>query len=96
MIMRPGVLAALVLACGLALPVAAAPILHATRGVVTALNHTELVISRARNRGDITIALSAGTRVDGALVIGAVVSVRYHDEGGRHVANAIAVEPSLH
>ena len=36
---------------------------------------------------------SDATRVDGALAIGAIVSVRYHDEGPRHVATAIAVEP---
>jgi len=86
-------LAALVLACGLALPALSAPIVtYATRGVVTALSRTELVVSRPKNRGPITFALSEVTHVNGALRLGSTVSVRYHDDKGRHLATAVTVE----
>jgi hypothetical protein len=85
---------ALVMAIALALPVAAPVVMYATRGVVTVVSRTELVITRPKNRGDLKLILAASTKVDGALKVGATISVRYHDEGGHHIANAIAVEPS--
>lgn len=95
MMTRP-LIAAVVLACGVALPIAAAPITYATRGVVAAVSATEIVVARPRNRGPITIALAAATHVDGSLVVGATVSVRYHDAHGHHVATAVTVEPPPH
>ena len=85
--------AALVLAVGLLVPITAPVVMYATRGVVTGVSKTELVISRPKNRGALTLTLAASTKVDGALKVGATISVRYHDENGHHIANAIAVEP---
>ena len=66
---------------------------HATRGTVRMVAATEIVVTRAKQRGDITIELAPATHVDGVIRVGATVSVRYHDDHGRHVATAIAVEP---
>ena len=65
---------------------------YATRGVVTSANEIEIIVSRMKHRGDITIELSPDTHVEGTIKIGVIVSVRYHDEHGRHVATAISVE----
>ena len=67
---------------------------HATRGTVKSATQTEIVVARPKNRGDISITLSPATHVDGAIRVGATVSVRYHDDHGRHVATAVAVEPN--
>jgi hypothetical protein len=66
--------------------------IHATRGVVKAIDEAALVVSRPRNRGDITFTLSAATHRDGKIVIGSTVSVRYRDDGKNHVATAIALQ----
>ena len=87
-------LAALLLAvAALSAPLAGGEQTHATRGVVKSATPTEIVVARPKNRGDITIALSEATHVDGTIRVGAIVSVRYQDEGRRHVATAVAVEP---
>jgi hypothetical protein len=86
-------IAAMVMAVGLIAPITAPVVVYASRGVVTVVSKTELVIARPKHRGDLTLTLAASTRVDGALKVGATISVRYHDEGGHHIANAIAVEP---
>jgi hypothetical protein len=65
---------------------------HATRGAVKAATVTEIVVMRPKHRGDITIELAPATHVDGEIRVGATVSVRYHDQHGKHVATAIAVE----
>lgn len=86
---------ALMLAWGLVAPLPAPTLTYATRGVVTALSRTELVVSRSRHRGLITFTVSPATRVDGAVLVGATVSVRYRNEREHHIATAIAVEASL-
>lgn len=73
-------------------PITLARQTHATRGIVKAADATGLVLSRFQQRGDITIALSSATHVDGVIRVGATVSVRYRDEGGRHLATAVTVE----
>jgi len=71
-------------------PADANAVVHATRGVVKALNATTLVVSRRRKRGDITFTLGRGVHVEGIIELGATVSVRYRDEGSDHVALAIS------
>lgn len=66
---------------------------HATRGTVKTAAAGEIVVTRPKHRGDITIELAPATHVDGAIRVGATVSVRYQDDHGKHVATAIAVEP---
>ena len=68
--------------------------IHATRGVVKAINETVLVVSRPRNYGDITFRLSSTTHRDGKIVVGSTVSVRYREDGTTHVAIAIALQKS--
>jgi len=70
------------------------PAVHATRGVVKSIDPDMLVVSRPRNRGDITFRLSASTEREGAIVVGATVSVRYRDEGHVHLATAVAQQRS--
>ena len=87
-------LAALLFAvAALSAPLAPGEQTYATRGVVKKATPTEIVVSRPKNRGDITIALSETTHVDGRIRAGAVVSIRYHDDHGRHIATAVSVEP---
>jgi|KBSMisStaDraftv2_1062788.scaffolds.fasta_scaffold267172_2 hypothetical protein len=73
-------------------PLALAPQTHATRGIVKSASAAELVLSRFQNRGNITLALSRDTQIDGTIEVGATVSARYHDENGHHIANAVSVE----
>lgn len=75
-----------------AAPLALAPQTYATRGVVKTVAAAELVLTRFQHRGDITLALAPATHIRGTLEVGATVSVRYHQERGRSVADAIAVE----
>jgi len=66
--------------------------IHATRGVVKSIDATTLVISRPRNRGDITFKLSSMTHRDGKIVVGSTIAVRYREEGKDHIATAIALQ----
>ena len=66
---------------------------HATRGTVKASTASQIVVTRPKQRGDITITLAPATHVDGVIQVGATVSIRYHDDQGKHVATAIVVEP---
>src|SRR5262245_34090655 len=65
---------------------------HATRGTVKTADATEIVVARPKKLGDITIEVSPSTHVDGQIRVGATVSVRYHDDHGRHIATAVTVE----
>jgi hypothetical protein len=67
--------------------------IYATRGVVKSIAKTTLVIDRLKNRGDITFTLNGSTSLDGQIVIGSLVSVRYYDQGKAHVATAVAAQP---
>ena len=65
---------------------------HATRGTVKSIDATTLVIARAGNRGEMTFELSRSIHLEGTIDVGTTVSVRYQDDGTRHVATAITVE----
>ncbi|MEQ1731947.1 MAG: hypothetical protein ABL982_26540, partial [Vicinamibacterales bacterium] len=68
---------------------------HATTGLVKAIDATTLVLSRPnKKKGDLSFTLNGSTRRDGAIVVGAPVSVRYQNEGKSHLATAIAVRPA--
>jgi hypothetical protein len=67
--------------------------IYATRGIVKAIAKTTLVIGRLKNRGDISFTLNDRTSVDGQIVVGSIVSVRYYDQGKAHVATAVAAQP---
>lgn len=68
---------------------------HATRGVVKTISVTTLVVSRPRHRGDIAFRLAPTPYIEGTIVVGATVSVRYRDEGVTHIATAISVKREL-
>ena len=65
--------------------------LHATQGIVKSIDDTTLVVSRPHERGDITFTLSAATHRAGAIVVGAIVSVRYRDDSKGHIATAVTL-----
>ena len=65
---------------------------HATRGTVKSIGATTLVIARAGNRGEITFELKPSIHRQGTIGVGTTVSVRYQDDGKRHVATAITVD----
>ena len=69
-----------------------APTTHATRGVVKSIDATTLVISRPKDRGDITFKLNSMTQRDGKIVVGSTIAVRYREEGKDHIATAIALQ----
>jgi len=66
---------------------------YATRGIVKSIAKTALVIGRLKNRGDISFTLNGSTSLDGEIVVGSLVSVRYYDQGKTHVATAVAAQP---
>ena len=65
---------------------------HATRGVVKAIDAKTLVVSRPKGRGDITFDLTPTLHREGTITVGSTVAVRYRDEGKHHVATAISVQ----
>src|SRR6185295_9803891 len=65
---------------------------HATSGTVKSIDATTLVIARAGNRGEMTFELNPSIHRQGRISVGTRVSVRYQDDGKRHVATAITVE----
>lgn len=67
---------------------------HATRGIVKSIDASTLVIMRIAHRGEMTFAVSPSTRLEGDIIVGSTVSVRYREEGKRHVATAVALHRS--
>jgi len=51
-----------------------------------------LVIARAGNRGEMRFELKPSIHRQGTIGVGATVSVRYQDDGTKHVATAITVD----
>ena len=71
----------------------AKPASHSTSGVVKSITDTTMVVTRPDTRGgEIAFALNASTHRDGAIDVGAPVSIRYRDDAGAHVATAITAQ----
>ena len=69
------------------------PASHATSGVVKSITAMTLVITRSgKKSGDMTFGLNASTHRDGAIEVGAPVSVRYRDDSDTHIATAITLQ----
>jgi hypothetical protein len=67
---------------------------HAMRGVIRAVNAEALVVSRPGRPGsELTLSLTHATDVEGQLVVGATVSVRYTRDKDRLIAIAVTVHP---
>lgn len=65
---------------------------HATVGTVKSVDATSLVLTRpGKGRGDMTFELAPSVKTEGTVATGAQISVRYHNEGKKHVATAITV-----
>ena len=66
---------------------------HATKGVVKSVDDSSLVITRhGKKPEDMTFTMNASTHKEGAVAVGAPVSVRYQESGTTHVATAVSVE----
>jgi len=66
---------------------------HATKGVVKSVDDSTLVIAHKDKKGEeMTFMLNGSTHKEGAVAVGAPVSVRYTDNGKTHVATAVSVE----
>jgi hypothetical protein len=66
---------------------------HATKGVVKSVDESTLVITKSGKKPeDMTFMVNASTHKEGAVAVGAPVSVRYQEEGKNHVATAVSVE----
>ncbi len=66
---------------------------HATKGVVKSVDDSTLVITHKDKKGEeMTFTLNGSTHKEGAVAVGAPVSVRYTDNGKTHVATAVSVE----
>ena len=65
---------------------------HATRGIVQTIDAHTMVIARRGNRGRMTFSLTPSTRREDAIVVGSTVSVRFREEGQRHIATAVALQ----
>ena len=68
---------------------------HATRGVVKSIDDSTMVIVRTGHRGEMTFALSPTIHHE-TIAAGTAVSVRYREEGTKHVATAITVSHATH
>jgi len=66
---------------------------HATRGVVKSVDDSSLVITRhGKKPEDMTFTLNGSTHKEGAVAVGAPVSVRYQESGKTYIATAVSVE----
>ena len=66
---------------------------HATKGVVKSVDDSSLIISRhGKKPEDMTFTLNANTHKEGAVAVGAPVSVRYQESGKTYIATAVSVE----
>jgi hypothetical protein len=66
---------------------------HSTTGTVKSVDASTLVITHSGKKAeDMTFTLNSSTQKEGDVAVGAPVSVRYHDEGGAHVAAAIVAK----
>lgn len=63
---------------------------HTAEGVIKSVDADALVITQSgKNAGVMTFVLNSTTERQGALAVGAPVSVRYHEDGTAHVATAV-------
>jgi hypothetical protein len=69
------------------------PTTHATTGVVKSMDATSLVITKGNSKtSTMTFDISPATTKDGSVEVGSAVSIRYHEDGKKMVATAIAVK----
>ncbi len=64
---------------------------HTLNGVVTSVDGTRLVVTRASRNpgGEMTFVLTSATHRDGPIGVGATVQVRFRTDGRTQVATAV-------
>jgi transcription elongation GreA/GreB family factor len=68
---------------------------HATTGTVKSLSDKALVLTKSgKKHHEMTFQLGSSVHKDGPVAVGSHVSIRYRDEGSKHVATAITVQPA--
>jgi hypothetical protein len=65
--------------------------MHATKGIVKAMDATKLVIRRSPSGPDMSFALNPSTQREGNVKVGSTVEVRYRTEANQKVATAVAL-----
>ena len=71
---------------------AKAPMTHTTQGTITSINDNQVVV---KHRGkDITYMLNSETQRQGALSVGAKVTVNYRVENKQNIATAVREVPA--
>ena len=65
--------------------------MHATRGIVKAMDATKLVIRRSPSGPDMNFALNPSTEREGNVRVGSTVEVRYRTEANQKVATVVAL-----
>jgi hypothetical protein len=72
---------------------ASTPASHATTGVVKSIDDNTLVITKkGKKTSAMTFAIDQSTAREGSIEVGSPVSVRYHAEGKKLIASAIAIQ----
>ena len=66
---------------------------HATTGTVKSISDKSLVLTKSgKKHHEMTFQLDPSVHKDGAVAVGSHVSVRYRDDGKKHVATAITAQ----
>jgi len=66
---------------------------HATSGTVKSISDTSLVLTKSgKKHHEMTFQLDKSVQKDGAVAVGSHVSIRYRDDGKKHVATAITAQ----
>jgi hypothetical protein len=70
------------------------PASHATTGVVKSIDDTTLVITKhgKKESNPMTFVIDPSTQREGSIQVGSPVSVRYHADGKKLIASAIAIQ----
>jgi uncharacterized protein DUF5666 len=72
---------------------ASTPASHATTGVVKSIDDTTLVITKhGKQSSAMTFVIDPSTQREGSIQVGSSVSVRYHADGKKLIASAIAIQ----
>ena len=67
---------------------------HVTTGTVKSMDDKTLVLTRNNKKhSDMAFELSPSVAKQGAVAVGSKVSIRYHENGGKHMASAITAQP---
>ena len=67
--------------------------IHATKGVVTFVDATKLVVERSpRYGGTLTFVMNPSTERDGNIKVGSSVEIRYRTDAHQRIATAVTAE----